>query len=128
MEIVQIVGIGIIATVIAVILRQEKPEMALQISVVTGLIIFLFIMTKLSYVIEVLSDLATRVDIDFIYFTTILKVIGIAYIAEFGAQISRDAGEGTIAEKIELAGKVLIMVISIPILMALLELIIKIIP
>ncbi|MGF7057000.1 stage III sporulation protein AD [Brassicibacter mesophilus] len=128
MEILQIVGIGIIATILAVVLRQQKPEYALQISIVTGLLIFLFVITKLNYVVQVLSNLAERVDLNFLYFSTILKVIGIAYIAEFGAQISRDAGENAIASKIELGGKILIMVLAIPILTALLDLIIKIIP
>ncbi|QIB26005.1 stage III sporulation protein AD [Caloranaerobacter azorensis] len=128
MEIIQIVGIGIIATILAVLLKQERPEISLQISIVTGLIIFIFVISKLSYVIKVLSNLAQRIDIDFIYFSTILKIIGIAYIAEFGAQISRDAGEETIASKIELAGKILIMALSVPILLAVLDLILKIMP
>ncbi|KGG81431.1 stage III sporulation protein AD [Caloranaerobacter azorensis H53214] len=128
MEIIQIVGIGIIATILAVLLKQERPEISLQISIVTGLIIFIFVISKLSYVIKVLSSLAQRIDIDFIYFSTILKIIGIAYIAEFGAQISRDAGEETIASKIELAGKILIMALSVPILLAVLDLILKIMP
>jgi len=128
MEIFQIVGIGIIATVLAIILRQQKPEFALQISIVTGLVIFLFVVTQLKHVVQSLSSLAGRINIDFMYFSTILKVIGIAYIAEFGAQISRDAGESAIASKIELGGKILIMVLAMPILISLLDLIIKIIP
>ncbi|WP_352420023.1 stage III sporulation protein AD [Proteiniborus sp.] len=128
MEIIQIVGIGIIATVLSVILKQQKPEFSLQISIVTGLVIFIFVISKLNYVIEVLNSLAKRVDMDLLYFSTILKVIGVAYIAEFGAQIARDAGEGAIASKIELASKILIMVLAVPILTSLLDLIIKIIP
>ncbi len=128
MEIIQIVGIGIIATILSVILRQQKPEFALQVSIVTGLIIFIFVISKLNYVIEVLNNLAKRIDMDLLYFTTILKVIGVAYIAEFGAQIARDAGEGAIASKVELAGKILIMVLAVPVLTSLLDLIIKIIP
>lgn len=128
MEIIQIVGIGIIATILSVILKQQKPEFALQVSIITGLIIFIFVVSKLNYVIEVLNNLAKRIDMDLLYFSTILKVIGIAYIAEFGAQIARDAGEGAIASKIELAGKILIMVLAVPVLTSLLDLIIKIIP
>ncbi len=128
MEIIQIVGLGLIATIIVVILRQERPEIALQVSIVTGVIIFLFVINKLAYIIQILNDLADRVNIDFIYFSTVLKIIGIAYIAEFGAQVSRDAGESSIATKIEMAGKILIMVISVPILTALLDLVIKIMP
>lgn len=128
MEIIQIAGIGIIATILAVILKQERSAIALQISIVTGLVIFLFVITKLEYVVKVLSTLADRVNLDFIYFSTILKVIGIAYIAEFAAQVSRDANEEAIASKVELGAKVLIMVISMPILMGLLDLIMKIMP
>ncbi len=128
MEIFQIVGIGIVATILAVILRQQKPEIAMQVSIVTGLIIFIFVISKMEYVIKVLSNLADKVNLDFIYFSTILKVIGIAYITEFAAQVSRDAGEGAIASKIELGGKILIMVISMPILIGLLDLILKIMP
>lgn len=128
MEIFQIAGIGLVATILAVILRQHKEEFAIQVSLVTGLVIFVFVIAKMEYVVKVLSDLADKVDLDFIYFSTILKVIGIAYITEFAAQVSRDADEGAIASKIELGGKILIMVISMPILIGLLDLILKIMP
>ncbi|MBU5437545.1 stage III sporulation protein AD [Tissierella sp. MSJ-40] len=128
MEILQIVGIGIVSTVLIVILKNTKPEFAIYISLVTGLIIFSMIIGKLGYVIETLNTLSRRANIDFTYFSTILKIIGIAYVAEFGAQISRDAGEDSIAIKIELGGKVIIMVLAIPILLALMDLIVKILP
>lgn len=128
MEIIKIVGIGIVATVLIVVLKGTRPEFALFISLLTGVIIFSMILGELSYVIGILNTLARRINVEFAYFSTILKVIGMAYIVEFGAQISRDAGEESIAMKIELGGKVLIMVLAIPILLALMELIIKILP
>ena len=129
MEIVQIVAIGIVSTILVVLLRQaNKPEFALLVSLVTGLIIFSMILSKLKYVIETLSQLAKKTNIEFTYFTTILKIIGIAYIIEFGAQISRDAEEEVIASKIELGGKVIMMVLAMPILLALMDLITKILP
>ena len=128
MDIMKIVMVGIIAALLAVVLKEEKPEMAFAISIVTGLVIFVFVITKLNSVMTVLKHFAAKANIDVLYFTTILKVIAIAYITEFGAQICRDAGEGTIAAKVEFAGKVLIMVIAIPILAALMDIMIKIIP
>lgn len=128
MDIMRIVMIGIIAAVLAVLLREEKPEIAVVVSVVTGLVIFVFLINKLSSVMSVLKYFAGKANIDVLYFSTILKVIAIAYITEFGAQICRDAGEGSIASKVELAGKVLILVIAIPILAALMDIMIKIIP
>lgn len=128
MDIMKIVIVGIIAAVLAVLLKEEKPEIAILVSIVTGLVIFVFLITKLNSVMSVLKYFASKANIDVLYFSTILKVIAIAYITEFGAQICRDAGEGSIATKVELAGKVLIMVIAIPILAALMDIMIKIIP
>ncbi|KUO71059.1 MAG: stage III sporulation protein AD [Clostridia bacterium BRH_c25] len=128
MDIMKIVMVGIIAAVLAVLLKEERPEIAVMISIVTGLVIFMFLITRLNSVMTVLKYFASKANIDVLYFSTILKVIAIAYITEFGAQICRDAGEGTIASKVELAGKVLIMVTAIPILAALMDIMIKIIP
>ncbi len=128
MEIVQIVAISIIAVVLIVLIRQHRPEIALQLSIVTGLIIFVMVIVKLVSVLEELQRLAGRIDIDTVYISTIFKIVGIAYIAEFGAQVCNDAGESSIASKIELAGKIIILVLTIPILMALMELIIQIMP
>jgi stage III sporulation protein AD len=128
MDIMKIVMVGILAAVLSVLLKEEKPEIAILISIVTGLVIFMFLISKLNSVMSVLKYFAGKANIDVLYFSTILKVIAIAYITEFGAQICRDAGEGAIASKVELAGKVLIMVIAIPILAALMDIMIKIIP
>lgn len=128
MGIFKIVGLGIVSTVLIVILRNIRPEFSLYISLVTGVIIFSMIIGELSYVIQTLNVLARQANLEFTYFSTILKIIGMAYVVEFGAQISRDAGENSIAMKIELGGKVLIMVLAIPILLALMDLILKILP
>lgn len=129
MEILRIVGIGIVSTILAVLVRRSNSsEFAIFISLATGIIIFFMIMDKLVYVVDTLNQLVKKTNIQITYFSTTLKIIGIAYIVEFGAQISRDAGEDAIASKIELAGKVIIMVLAIPIMLALLELIIKLLP
>lgn len=129
MEIISIVGIGIVSTILVVLLRQsQKEEFALLVSLTTGVIIFSMLLSKLKYVIDTLSQLIRNTNMEFSYFSIILKVIGIAYIVEFGAQISRDAGEESIASKIELGGKVTMMVLAMPILVALMDLILKILP
>lgn len=128
MEIIRIAGIGLIATILIVILKEVKAEFAVLVSIVTGVIIFNLIINDISYIIDTIGSLSTRININISYFNTILKIIGMAYIVEFASQISRDAGQDSIAMKIELGGKVLIMVLAIPILMALMDLIIKILP
>lgn len=128
MDAMQIVAIGLVATISIVVIREVKPEFAILISIATGIIIFFMILDKLHYVVQVLNDLSKHANVDFIYFSAILKIMGIAYIVEFGAQVSRDANEESIATKIELAGKVIILVLAMPILLALMDLIIKILP
>ena len=128
MDILKIVGVGIIATTLSVVLKQQKPEFAIQVSIVTGIVILSFVLDELSYVVRILEDLSRRANLDSLYFSTVLKVVGIAYIAEFGSQVTKDAGESSIASKIELGAKVIIMMMSMPILMSILDLIIKIIP
>lgn len=128
MEIFQIVGIGIIATILVAVLKGVRSDFAIYISIVAGVIIFSMVIHHISYIIDTIRDLSRRANLEITYFSTILKIIGTAYVVEFGSQISRDAGENSIAMKIELAGKIIIMTLAIPILLSLMDLIIKIMP
>ncbi|HZW84264.1 MAG TPA: stage III sporulation protein AD [Candidatus Deferrimicrobium sp.] len=128
MEIMQIVGLALVATILVVIIKNQRPELALQLSIVTGVIIFLLVVTKIKVVLDVLNDLALHAQVNSYYLTTVLKIVGVAYIAEFGAQICRDAGEGAIATKVEFAAKILVMVLALPIIVAVMESIIRLIP
>ena len=126
MDIFQIVSLGLIATILAVLVKGESPQIGIYISLATGIIIFVFIAAQLQSVLEVLDRLAGQINFDDVYFHIILRIVGIAYIAEFGAQVCKDAGEGVIAAKVQFAGKVLIMVLAVPILVSLMDLIVSI--
>lgn len=128
MEIIQIVGLGLIVTILTLIIKEQKPMFAFLLAAFTGILIFLFLIGKISSVIQVLEDLAQKSSINMVFLKTILKIIGVAYIAEFGAQIVRDAGQESIASKIELSGKVLIMVMAIPIITVIIETVMKLLP
>jgi stage III sporulation protein AD len=97
-------------------------------TVFVGTTIFLFLIDQISAIMNMLQKMAAQAHVQTIYLETILKIIGIAYIAEFGAQISKDAGQGAIASKIELGGKILILAMAIPILTALIETILGLLP
>lgn len=128
MDVLQIVAIGFIATVLVVVIRSQRPELAVLLSVAAGIIIFLLVLGKISSIMDIIKELANKAGINMVYMGTILKIIGIAYIAEFGAQICRDAGEGAIASKIEFAAKILIMVLAVPIVVAVLTMLLKLVP
>lgn len=128
MEIIQIVGLGLVATVLALVVREQKPMFAFLLAAFTGLFIFLYVIGKIETVIGVLEQLADRSGIPSIYLKTVLKIIGIAYIAEFGSQIVRDAGQESIASKIEFAGKILILVLAVPIISVIVETVLGLLP
>ncbi len=128
MEIVQVVSLGLLVTFLIVLIKQQRPDFAMFLSIVAGVAIFLMMLGKIEAVFNVLTDLGSRANVNMIYMGTVLKIIGIAYIAEFGAQVCRDAGEGVVATKIEFAAKILVMVMAIPIILAILEALLKLIP
>ncbi|WP_349774208.1 stage III sporulation protein AD [Halalkalibacter oceani] len=128
MDIIQIVGLGLIATFLALVVKEQKPIFAFMLTVFVGVLIFLFLIDEITKIIEMLSGIAEQANMNMMYLQTILKIIGIAYIAEFGAQIAKDAGQAAIASKIELAGKILILVMAIPILTAVIEVVLTLIP
>lgn len=128
MDIFKIVSLAIVATLLINIIKNFKSEYAIYISIVTGLIIFSMLIKDLVYIIDIIRDLSITSNIEIVYFSILLKIIGISYLVEFGSQICKDAGENSIALKVELAGKITIMVLAMPILLALLDLILKILP
>lgn len=128
MEIVQIVGLGLVATILALVVKEQKPMFAFLIAIASGVIIFYFLIGKIAEIIQILEKLAVQADLNLVFLETILKIIGIAYIAEFGAQMTRDAGQGAIASKIEMAGKVLILVMAVPIIQIIIETVIDLLP
>ena len=127
-DILQVVGIGFLATVLILVIREQKPMFAYLLAAFVGVAIFLAFAGKIDDVVSVLEELADRSGIPAVYLKTMLKIIGIAYIAEFGAQIVRDAGLESIATKIEFAGKMLILVMAGPIISVIVETVLNLLP
>jgi stage III sporulation protein AD len=125
-EIVQVVGLAIVSVVLLLVIRQQRPEVAVLLGLAVGLAVFLMVAQRLAAVLDFLRDLASRAKVDSLYLNTILKIVGIAYMAEIGTQVCHDAGENSVASKVELAGKILILVLAMPIVMAILETILKV--
>ena len=121
MDITQISLIAIVATILAVTVKEQKPEFSILISIVTGLIIFAVLSSYLHSIILVLNDISNGINLDLSFIGIIFKIVSIAYISEFSSHVCKDAGENAIAAKVELAGKVLILFSSAPIILSLLE-------
>ena len=128
MDIIKIIGIGLIALIIIVIIKQYKPEFAIYVSILAGAIIIFFSIDKITGIINLLTNLSKKTGINAEYLNILLKITGIAIITEFAVSICSDAGEKAIASKIEIGSKVIIIAMSIPIISSLLELIVDILP
>ena len=126
MEIIKVVAFAFMALFIVLIFKGKRDDLAIQVSIVAGIIIFLFMISKLTIIMGFLQTLANKASIDVVYLNTVFKILGIAYLASFCSEICKDAGESSIASKVEFAGKILILVLAIPILMAVMQSILKI--
>ena len=126
-DIIKIIGIGLIALITIIIIKQYKPEFALYISLIAGALVLYLIMDKLSGIITLLKSISDKSGINNQFLSLLLKITGIAFLSEFAINICKDSGEGAIASKIELGSKVVIVSMSIPIISSLLEVILKLI-
>lgn len=128
MEIIRIIGIGIISLILIIIIKQYRPEFAVYISLIAGAIILILVLNKISGIINLLTNLASKTSInqDFLYL--LIKITGIAFLTEFATSICKDCGESAIASKVDIGGKVIIIAMSIPIISSLLETILKVLP
>lgn len=128
MAILQVVGFALVVVALLVVLRQERPELAVLAGAAAGIVILVTLLDRLNLVLDAVAGLAARAGLEPFYLGTVLRIIGVAYLAEFGAQVCRDAGEGALAHKVELAGKVLILVLAVPVILAVLDLMLRMVP
>ena len=128
MDIVKLIGIGLIALVIIIIVKQYKPEFAIYVSLVAGILILGMTFDTISQIVGVINDYTNKASINNKFVIVLLKITGIAILAEFATSICKDAGESAIATKIDIVTKVLIVSASIPIISSLLEVILKVLP
>lgn len=127
-EIIKIIGIGLVALVIIVILRQYRPEYAIYISMIAGILILFLAVDKISGIVNLLQSISDKTYINKNFLNILIKITGIAFLTEFAVSVCSDAGEKAIASKIEIGSKVVIITMSIPIITSLLELIVEILP
>lgn len=128
MEIIKIIGIALIALIIIILLKQYRPEYAVFVSLLTGILIIFLVMDKLTGIINLIQSVQDKFAINTQFIAILIKITGIAFLSEFAVSICKDSGEAAIASKIELGSKIIIISMSIPIISSLLEIILKILP
>ena len=116
MEIAKVIGIGIVGGILAVAVKKTNPELGMQVSIAAGVIVFCLVLGYLAQAVDFIKQFAEQYGTLYQGTLVLLKVIGIAYLCEFGVQVLKDAGENALAVKVELAGKVIIFAVTLPLI------------
>ena len=127
MEFAKIIVLGIILSVLTVLLKNIKPEYSLICVIVGSIILVMYILSGVQSIFEYFKTIVDRTGVDNVMFSTLLKIIGVGYLIEFSASICNDSGNSSIADKIVLAGKILIFSMGLPIITNLFNLILELI-
>ena len=121
MDIIRISLLGICGVILGFFLKGTRPEYVTFITMGIGVMILGLAVDKLQYLFQTVSKIQQNLSIDPEYFFTLIKMVGITYIGQFSAGICKDAGHQATAVQIELFCKLSVMVLSVPVLMAMLE-------
>lgn len=121
MTVITVAVLGLTAVLLAVQLKGVKGEYGIYLVAGTGLVIFFYGVSKLETVVQTIKQVQAYIKLNNIYINTLMKMIGITYIAEFSSGICKDAGYGSLGNQIEIFGKLSILAVSMPILLALME-------
>jgi len=123
-NIIQIVGFALTCALLLVLVRRGSAPLGLLLAVGASGVILTAVVSHLPPILDALNELADRAGVQMLYIRTIFQVIAVAYIVDIGAQLCSDVGEGALAKNIQLAGKVIILVMAVPIIIAVADVII----
>jgi len=114
MEVLAVVGIGLVAAMLTLLLRQHRPEFAMLVSLAAGVVILLMVCRDLLPVVDQIRTMMQSVSMPQEYTAVLFKALGICFLTQVACDTCKDAGEGAIAAKVEMAGKVLVLAVSLP--------------
>lgn len=121
MGIIQIGAIGVLGALLAIQFKSGKSEYGIYINIALSMLIFASIIGRLEMIVGTIKKIGEQIQINSVYMSTLLKILGVTYVAEFASAICKDAGYQTIAQQIEIFSKLTILALGMPILLALLE-------
>lgn len=127
MDLIKIIGVAILICIVSIVTKQIKPEFSLIIIIAGSCLLLWYILQYVGTIVNVFDNIATQTNINTEFLTIILKIVGIGYLIEFAANICVDSGNSSIADKIILIGKLIILTVSMPIISNLLNVIVGLI-
>lgn len=128
MDIIKIVGIGLITVIASMLVKPIKPEVSIIIGLCGGVLILIQTINYVVDIIDAFSSIIDKTGLDTGLLKTLLKIIGVGYLTEFSANLCNDVGSSSVADKILFAGKIIILVMALPIVTSIIEIIVEILP
>lgn len=117
-----VLGIAIVAVAACVLLQKTNPEFSMAVALITGILIFLFVLSSFTPILETLEYWMNEFHLNNVYFMTVIKTLGVCYLTQLASDTCKDAGYASVASKVELAGKVTILLLALPLFENLLSL------
>ena len=123
MNIITVTGIGIVGALIGVLIRQYKPEYGFFVSFATGVVLTVIVVSVISPVTDMISSISQKTGINNEYTSALLKSLAVCYITQIATDCCRDAGENAIASKVEMCGRIAVLLLSLPLFRELSEIV-----
>ncbi|NLE23757.1 MAG: hypothetical protein GX625_00205 [Clostridiaceae bacterium] len=122
-ELIRIAILGIIAAIFVVVISEKKPEMGMMLGLIFGIIALMIAFGKVGTIVRALEDTISSSGIDAKLLVPVMKITGMAYITQFSVDVCKDVGQNSIAGKIETVGKIMMLVVAVPIVTSLIHII-----
>ncbi|MBQ4444372.1 MAG: hypothetical protein II896_06945 [Clostridia bacterium] len=119
MEVLRVVGVGMVGVLLSLLLKKDKPEWHLLVLVVTGVVVLTIVLSSMTSVVNAFGALLSAGGVDDALFSGVLKIVGVGYLTEYAASVAGDAGVQSVGDKIQLAGKIAVFLMGLPIVTAL---------
>lgn len=125
MDVFKLAAIALTGAVLSLTVKQYKQDIAVLTGLITGLVILFYVCSGVGDIFSQLSEIIEKSGVKMEYIAAIIKILGVCIISQFSAEVCRDAGQNAIASKLEMAGKILILTFTLPIISDFLDICIK---
>ncbi len=127
-SILQLFVLIMVAALLIIIVREQNESIGFVLVLLLGIIVFLYVLNQVDHLIDLFGQVVSKFNVSLLHLDTIIKVIGVAYLTEFISQLLKDANLNSVAVKVDLVGKLVILLLALPIFITILETLMSFIP
>jgi len=124
----KIISVAIITCIAVMVVKPVRADFAIVLSIVGGIIILVFVLSYFSNIFDIFNQIFKITGVNSSIYTIIFKIIGIGYLTEFTVSICNDTGNSSLGDKVMLGGKIVVLVMALPIVVSILDIIMELLP